>query len=271
MNQPLAYIHPEAKLGANVVVEPFTYISQKVEIGEGTWIGPNVTIFDYVKIGKNCRIFPGAVIGAIPQDLKFKGEVSVVEIGDNTTIRECVTVNRGTAARAKTVVGSNCLLMAYVHVAHDCIVGNSVIIGNGTQLAGEVEIDDFAILSAHVLVHQFVRIGSYVMISGGGLVRKDVPPYVKAGKDPLAYVGLNIIGLRRRGFNPEKVNEIHEIFRSIYQKGMNVSQGIQWIEENMPSNPDRDYIVNFVKNSKRGIIRSATKSTSAAATDEDDD
>ncbi len=269
MNQPLAFIHPEAKLGANVVVEPFAYISKNVEIGEGTWIGPNVTILDHVKIGRNCKIFPGAVIGAIPQDLKFRGEESYVEIGDNTILRECVTVNRGTVARITTKVGNNCLLMAYVHVAHDSIVGNNVILGNGTQLAGEVEIDDFAILSAHVLVHQFVKIGSHVMVSGGSLVRKDIPPYVKAGREPIAYVGLNVIGLRRRGFNPEKVAEIHEIFRSIYQKGMNVSQGIEWIENNIPSNPDRDYIVNFIKTSKRGIIRSGLKS--GISSNEDDD
>ena len=269
MNQPLVFIHPEAKLGANVVVEPFAYISKNVEIGEGTWIGPNVTILDHVKIGRNCKIFPGAVIGAIPQDLKFRGEESYVEIGDNTILRECVTVNRGTVARITTKVGNNCLLMAYVHVAHDSIVGNNVILGNGTQLAGEVEIDDFAILSAHVLVHQFVKIGSHVMVSGGSLVRKDIPPYVKAGREPIAYVGLNVIGLRRRGFNPEKVAEIHEIFRSIYQKGMNVSQGIEWIENNIPSNPDRDYIVNFIKTSKRGIIRSGLKS--GISSNEDDD
>lgn len=270
MNQPLAFIHPEAKLGANIVVEPFAYISKNVEIGEGTWVGPNVTILDHVKIGKNCKIFPGAVVGAIPQDLKFRGEESYVEIGDNTTLRECVTVNRGTAARITTKVGNNCLLMAYVHVAHDSIVGNNVILGNGTQLAGEVEIDDFAILSAHVLVHQFVRIGSHVMVSGGSLVRKDIPPYVKAGKEPISYVGLNVIGLRRRGFNPEKVAEIHEIFRSIYQKGMNVSQGIEWIENNIPSNPDRDYIVNFIKSSKRGIIRSGLKSGGSSIAEDDD-
>lgn len=269
MNQPLAFIHPEAKLGANVVVEPFAYISKNVEIGEGTWIGPNVTILDYVKIGKNCKIFPGAVVGAIPQDLKFKGELTFVEIGDNTTLRECVTVNRGTAARNKTVVGNNCLIMAYAHVAHDSIVGNYVILGNGTQLAGEVEIDDFAILSAHVLVHQFVRIGSHVMVSGGSLVRKDIPPYVKAGKEPISYVGLNVVGLRRRGFNPEKVSEIHEIFRAIYQRGMNVSQGIEWIENNIPANPDRDYIVNFIKGSKRGIIRSGLKASSSASEDDE--
>ena len=200
MKQPLAYVHPEAKVADNVVIEPFVTIDQDVEIGEGTRIGSGVTILPGTRIGKNCRIFPGAVLGAVPQDLKFRGEYTTVEIGDNNTIREFVTINRGTAANGKTVVGNNNLIMAYVHIAHDCIVGNNIILVNNTQLAGEVIIDDYAILGGMSAVHQFVHIGPHVMISGGSLVRKDVPPYIKAGREPLSYVGINSIGLRRRNY-----------------------------------------------------------------------
>ncbi len=255
MKQPLAYVHPEAKVADNVVIEPFVSIDKDVVIGEGTRIGSSVTIMPGVRIGKNCRIFPGAVIGAEPQDLKFKGEYSIVEIGDNTTIREYVTINRGTAAKGKTVVGSNCLLMAYVHVAHDCVVGNNVILVNSTQLAGEVVIDDFAILGGMSAVHQFVHIGSHVMISGGSLVRKDVPPFIKAGREPLSYVGINSIGLRRRNFNNEKIREVQEIYRYIYQKGLNISQAVEIIEAEMPASTERDEVLLFIKDSKRGIIR----------------
>ncbi len=255
MKQPLAYVHPEAKIADNVVIEPFVTINHDVIIGEGTRIGSSATILPGVRIGKNCRIFPGAVIGAEPQDLKFKGEYSTVEIGDNTTIREFVTVNRGTVAKGKTVIGSNCLLMAYVHVAHDCIVGNNCILVNSTQLAGEVIIDDFVILGGMSAVHQFVHIGSHVMISGGSLVRKDVPPFIKAGREPLSYVGINSIGLRRRNFNNEKIREIQEIYRYIYQKGLNISQAVEVIEAEMPASTERDEILLFIKDSKRGIIR----------------
>ena len=255
MKQPLAYVHPEAKVADNVVIEPFVSIDKDVVIGEGTRIGSSVTIMPGVRIGKNCRIFPGAVIGAEPQDLKFRGEYTTVEIGDNTTIREYVTINRGTVAKGKTVVGSNCLLMAYVHVAHDCVVGNNVILVNGTQLAGEVVIDDFAILGGMSAVHQFVHVGSHVMISGGSLVRKDVPPYIKAGREPLAYVGINSIGLRRRNYSNEKIREVQEIYRYIYQKGLNISQAVEIIEAEMPASPERDEVLLFIKDSKRGIIR----------------
>jgi UDP-N-acetylglucosamine acyltransferase len=255
MKQPLAYVHPEAKIADNVVIEPFVTIDKDVTIGEGTRIGSSATIMAGVRIGKNCRIFPGAVIGAEPQDLKFRGEYSTVEIGDNTTIREFVTVNRGTSAKGKTVIGSNCLLMAYVHVAHDCIVGNNVILVNSTQLAGEVIIDDFVILGGMSAVHQFVHIGSHVMISGGSLVRKDVPPFIKAGREPLSYVGINSIGLRRRNFNNEKIREVQEVYRYIYQKGLNISQAVEVIEAEMPASTERDEILLFIKDSKRGIIR----------------
>lgn len=255
MSQSLASIHPDAKIGQNVTIGAFTTIYGDVEIGEGTWIANNVTIMDGARIGKNCRIFPGAVISAIPQDLKFRGEKTTAEVGDNTTVRECATINRGTASKGKTVVGSNCLLMAYTHVAHDCALKDFIILGNGTQLAGEVEIDDHAILSAHVLVHQFVRIGQHVMISGGSHVLKDVPSFVKAAREPLCYMGLNVVGLRRRAFSPEKIQEIQTIYRHIYQSSMNNREAVSYIEANMPSTPERNMIVEFVKTSKRGIMR----------------
>ncbi|NCB08585.1 MAG: acyl-ACP--UDP-N-acetylglucosamine O-acyltransferase [Bacteroidia bacterium] len=255
MKQPLAYVHPDAKVADNVVIEPFVSIDQDVVIGEGTRIGSSVTILPGTRIGKNCRIFPGAVIGAVPQDLKFRGEYSTVEIGDNTTIREYVTINRGTAAKGKTIVGNNCLLMAYVHIAHDCTVGNNVIMVNSSQLAGEVVVDDWAILSGMVAVHQFCHIGSHVMVSGGSLVRKDIPPFIKAGREPLSYVGINSIGLRRRNYNNDKIREIQDIYRYIYQKGLNVAQATEIIEAEMPATPERDEILLFVKDSKRGIIR----------------
>jgi len=258
MSQNLAFVHPDAKIGKDVIIGPFAYIAGNVVIGDGTWVGPNATILDGARIGKNCKVFPGAVISAIPQDLKFKGEESTAEVGDNTTMRECVTINRGTKSRGRTVVGSNCLLMAYVHVAHDCILGNNIILGNGTQLAGEVEIDDFAILSGQVLVHQFERIGMHVMVQGGTKVNKDIPPFIIVAREPITFAGLNIIGLRRRGFNAEKVAEIQEIYRNLYSKGMNVSQAVAFIESNMPQTLDRDLILNFIKGSKRGIVREFT-------------
>ena len=255
MSQHLTNIHPEAKVAKDVVIEPFTSISKNVEIGEGTWIGPNVTIMEGARIGKNCQIFPGAVISAIPQDLKFEGEETTTEVGNNTTIRECVTINRGTKSKNKTVVGDNCLLMAYVHVAHDCMVGNNVILGNVCTLAGEIVVDDFAILSGLVAVHQFVHVGAHVIISGGSLVRKEVPPYIKAARDPLSYVGINSVGLRRRNFTNEKIREIQDIYRFIYQKGLNTMQAIDIIETEIPATKERDEVLLFVKDSKRGIIR----------------
>ena len=255
MKQPLAYVHPDAKIADNVVIEPFVSIDHDVIIGEGTRIGSSVTILPGTRIGKNCNIFPGAVIGAIPQDLKFRGEYTTVEIGNNTTLREFVTVNRGTAARGKTTVGNNCLIMAYVHIAHDCSVGNNVILVNNTQLAGEVNVDDWAIISGMTAVHQFCHIGSHVMISGGSLVRKDVPPFIKAGREPLSYVGINSIGLRRRNVTNEKIREIQDIYRYIYQKGLNTAQAVEIIETEMPATQERDEILLFVKDSKRGIIR----------------
>jgi len=255
MISDLAFVHPDARLGKDVIVEPFAYIAANVVIGDETWIGPNSTIMDGARIGKKCRIFPSAVVSGIPQDLKFRGEDTTAEIGDNTTIREGVTVNRGTAAVGKTVVGSGCLLMAYSHVGHDCAIGNNCIIGNTTGLAGEVKIDDWAILSGGTLVHQFARIGAHVMVGGGSKIRTDVPPFIKADREPLSYMGLNSVGLTRRGFEKETIDEIHNIYRAIYQNGMNISQALEHVEKVFKPSPDRDYILDFIRKSERGIIR----------------
>ncbi|MDR0659432.1 MAG: acyl-ACP--UDP-N-acetylglucosamine O-acyltransferase [Prevotellaceae bacterium] len=254
----LTQIHPEAKLAKDIVVCPFTTIAKNVEIGEGAWIGPNVTIMENVKIGKNCKIYPGAVVGAEPQDLKFQGEETYVIIGDNVTIRECVTINRGTAAsgKYKTIIGNNCLLMSYVHVAHDSVIGNNVILASYTGVAGESVIQDWAILGGQTGMHQFTRIGTHAMLSGGSLVGKDVPPYVIAGHHPLSYGGVNRIGLRRRGFTNEKINEMHDIYRIIYFGGLNITDACTKIEAEMPQTEERDIILEFIRTSKRGIIKS---------------
>ncbi len=255
MNQPLAYVHPQAKVAKNVVIEPFVNIEKNVEIGEGTWIGSNVTIMEGARIGKNCRIFPGAVIAAIPQDLKFQGEDSIVRIGDNTTIREYVTINRGTKASYETVIGNNCLLMAYVHIAHDCVIGDYVVMSNGCNLAGHIKVDDWALIGGLSAIHQFVHIGCHCMISGGSLVRKDVPPYTKGAREPLSYVGVNSIGLRRRGFNSDQISQIQDIYRVIYLRGYNVSQAINLIEAEIEATPERDEILTFINQSSRGIMK----------------
>jgi UDP-N-acetylglucosamine acyltransferase len=260
MNQPLAYIHPGAKIARNVVVEPFTTIHNNVVIGSGTWIGSNVTIMEGARIGSNCRIFPGAVISAIPQDLKFEGEDSLTVIGDNVTVRECVTINRGTSASGKTEIGNNCLIMATAHIAHDCVLGDNSIIVNGVALAGHVIIGKFAIIGGLAAVHQFIHIGDHAMISGGSLVRKDVPPYTKAGKEPLSYVGINSIGLRRRGFTTEKIREIQDIYRILYQKNYNTSQALEKLEAEMEATAERDDIITFIRNSQRGIMKGYTGS-----------
>ncbi|MDR0546128.1 MAG: acyl-ACP--UDP-N-acetylglucosamine O-acyltransferase [Dysgonamonadaceae bacterium] len=255
MKQLLASVHPEAIIGENVTISPFVTVDKNVIIGDNTYIYPNAVILEGARIGSNCRIFPGAVISAIPQDLKFAGEETVCEIGDNTTIRECATVNRGTASRGKTVVGSNCLLMAYSHTAHDCVIKNHVILGNATQLAGEVEVDDYAILSGGSLVHQFTRIGKHVMLQGGSKVSKDIPPYVMAGREPLVFAGINIVGLRRRGFSSEQISVMQEVYRILYQSGLNFSAAIGCIQENIPSSAEKQEIIDFVTASQRGIIR----------------
>ena len=255
MHQPLAYVHPGSKIDKSVVIDPFVTIENNVIIGKGTWIGSNATIMEGARIGENCRIFPGAVISAIPQDLKFNEEDSIVEIRNNTTIRECATVNRGTSVTGKTIIGENCLLMAYSHIAHDCIIGNNCVIVNGVALGGHVTIGDHAILGGNSAVHQFVTIGKHSMISGGSLVRKDIPPYIKAAREPLSFIGINSIGLRRRGFTEEKITEIQNIYRILFQKNNNNSQAVIKIEAELKSSPERDEITSFVRHSGRGIMK----------------
>jgi UDP-N-acetylglucosamine acyltransferase len=255
MSRSLTNIHQDAILGKNVIVEPFATIEKDVVIGDNCWIGPNVVIHNGARIGNNVKIFPGAVISGIPQDLKFNGEETTCEIGDNTVIREFVTLNRGTEDRWKTKIGANCLIMAYVHLAHDCFLGDNCILSNGTQLAGHVTVEDFAIFGGTCAVHQFSKIGSHVMIGGGSLVRKDVPPFVKAGREPISYSGVNVVGLRRRGFSNESVAQIQEIYRIIYQKSYNTAKAIKEVEELVPPSPEKDIILNFIKSSERGIMK----------------
>ena len=251
----LAQVHPDAKIGNNVIIEAFTSVSEDVIIGDDCWIAPNVTIMNGARIGKNCKIFPGAVISAIPQDLKFSGEDTIAEIGDNSTIRECVTMNRGTKDRMKTAIGKNCLVMAYVHLAHDCIVGNNVIIANSVNLAGHVTIEDFAILEGYVGVSQFVKIGAHSFVTGQTGVRKNVPPFVKAAREPLQYVGVNSVGLRRRGFTNEQILNIEDIYRTLYVKGLNVSNALDVIEQEAPSSDEKTQILKFIRESTNGIMR----------------
>ena len=256
MNQisPSAYIHPEAKLGDNNIIGPFCYIDKDTVIGDNNVFQNSVTINIGARIGNGNEIFPGASISTKPQDLQFRGEQTTCEIGDNNSIRENVTISRGTASKGKTVVGSNNLLMENMHVAHDCVIGNGCIIGNSTKFAGEVIVDDFAIISAVVLCHQFCHIGSYVMIQGGCRFSQDIPPFVIAGKEPTRYCGLNIVGLRRRGFSKEAIDNIHEAYRLLYSKGL-MKEGIEEIRKTLPTSPEIEYIIKFVENSQRGIIR----------------
>jgi len=255
MHSTLAVIHPEAQIGENVSIGPFVIIDKNTVIGDNCRIHSHAVLYDGARIGANCEIFPGAVISGIPQDLKFKGEITTAEIGDNTTIRECVTVNRGTASKGKTIVGKNCLIMAYSHIAHDCVVKNHVIIGNATQIAGEVEIDDFAIISGGTLIHQFVKISKHVMIQGGSRVGKDIPPYTLIGREPIVYCGINIVGLRRRGFTNEQVYLIQDIYRTLYTRGLNNTDAIHCIEIEYEESKERNLILDFIKSSKRGILR----------------
>lgn len=255
MIQPLAYVHPSAKIADNVTIDPFVTIHKNVEIGEGTHVMNSAVIFEGSRIGKNCKIFPGASIGAIPQDLKFDGEETLTIIGDNTTIREYVTVNKGTKALGYTKVGSNVLLMAYVHLAHDVLVGDNAILANSVQVAGHVVIGESAILGGAALVHQFVKIGRHAMISGGSLVRKDVPPYTKAAREPLSYEGVNSIGLRRRNFSNDKIAEIQEIYRVLFVRGYTTAKALKIIETEIMPSAERDEILQFIKESDRGIMK----------------
>jgi len=252
---PLANVHPDAKIGNNVIIEPFATVQQDVVIGDGSWIGPNAIVWDGSRLGKNVKIYPGASVSSIPQDLKFSGEKTETHIGDNTVIREYVTISRGTTDKFKTVIGKNCLLMAYVHVAHDCMIGNNCILVNTVQVAGHVTIEDWAIIGGASALHQFVKVGAHVMLSGGSLVRKDVPPFTKAAREPLAYAGINTVGLRRRGFTSEKITEIQEIYRYIFLKGMNNKKALEAIEASVAASEERDYILNFIKSSERGIMK----------------
>lgn len=249
------HIKEGAQLGKNVSVESYATIAADVEIGEGTWIGPHVTIMDGVRIGSNCRVFPGSVLGAVPQDLKFDGEQSLLDIGNNVTIREYCTLNRGTKANFKTQISDNCMLMAYVHVAHDCIIGEHAVLVNNVNLGGHVEIGKYAIIGGGSMIHQFVKIGDYCMIGGGSLVRKDIPPFSKAAREPLSYVGVNSIGLRRRGFSTKQINHIQDIYRILFVKGYNTSQAINIIEATINATAEREQILTFLHDSDRGIMR----------------
>ncbi|WP_295841443.1 acyl-ACP--UDP-N-acetylglucosamine O-acyltransferase [uncultured Apibacter sp.] len=255
MIQPLAFVHSDAKIAKNVVIEPFSSIYKDVEIGEGTWIGSNVIIMEGARIGKNCKIFPGAVISAEPQDLKYKGEKALTFIGDNTVIRECVTVSRGTSDKMQTVIGNNCLIMAYSHVAHDCEVGNHCIFSNNTTLAGHITVGDYVVMAGMTAVHQFCSIGNHAFVTGGSLVRKDIPPYVKVARDPLSYVGINSVGLRRRGFSSDKIAEIQNIYRVIFQNKLNITQALSVVEAEFEATPERDEIIQFIQSSMRGVMR----------------
>lgn len=264
MISPLAYIHPNAKIGSNVIVEPFAVIQDKVVVGDNCHIMSHAVIQELTTIGSHCRIFPGAVVGAIPQDLKFVGEESTVEIGDHTTIRECVTINRGTKDRWKTVIGSHCLLMAYSHVAHDCILGNHVILGNAVQLAGHVTVDNYAILSGMAGAHQFTHIGEHTYIAGHTVIRKDVPPFIKAAREPLCFMGINIVGLQRRGFSKEKINEISDIYHVLFVDKSTTSAAVETIEKTFDSSPVKEQILGFINSSKIGIIRRPSKTATDA-------
>ena len=260
---PLANVHPDAKIGNNVTIEPFATVKSDVVIGDGCWIGPNAVLWEGTRLGKNVKIYPGASISSVPQDLKFAGEKTETFIGDNTSIREFVTISRGTTDKLRTEIGKNCLLMAYVHVAHDCIIGNNCVLVNAVQVAGHVTIDDWAIIGGASAVHQFVKVGAHVMVSGGSLVRKDIPPFTKAAREPLTYCGINTIGLRRRGFDADKISEIQEIYRYIFLKGLNNSKALDLVEKDLPSSPERDHIVNFIKASERGIMKGFSSGTSS--------
>jgi UDP-N-acetylglucosamine acyltransferase len=259
MISSFAHIHPAAQIGKEVTIDPFAVIEEGVVIGEGTHIMSHAVVMRNTIIGNHCQIFPSAVLGAIPQDLKFEGEETFVEIGDHTTIREFVTVNRGTKDKWKTVVGSHCLLMAYCHIAHDCILGDNVIIANSVQLAGHVEIGNYAILGGMAAAIQFSKIGAHCYIAGGTEIIKDVPPYIKAGRSPLSYVGVNSIGLQRRGFTSEKINSILEIYRNIYLKGFNTTQATEYIEKELPETEEKTEIIKFIRESRRGILKVSSK------------
>ncbi len=250
-----AEVHPNAKIGKDVEIGPFTCIYGDVEIGDGTWIGPNVTIFDGARIGKNCKIFSTAVISADSQDLKYEGEKTTVEIGDNTVIREAVTIHKGTADRWKTVIGNNCLLMAYVHIAHDCIIGNNVIIANATGLSGHITIDDNVVIEGMVGGQQFTHVGKYAFVGGTSRIRKDIPPFVKAAKEPLSFMGVNTIGLKRRGYAEDAIRRIEDIYRLIFVQNKNITKGVEAVNAEIEDCEEKTIILDFIRNSKNGLIK----------------
>lgn len=257
MGENLYSIHPDTIIGNNVEIGNFTTIHNDVEIGDNVRIASNVTIFPGARIASGVKIFPGAVISGMPQDLKYKGERTFAYIGEGTTLRECVTVNRGTAARGQTNVGNNCLIMAYSHIAHDCKIGNDVIISNASQLAGEVIVDDMAVIGGGSMIHQFCHLGKCIMLQGGALVNKDIPPYIKAAREPISFVGLNTIGLHRRGYTQEQINTLQEIYRILYLSDLNVTNALKTIVSTLPKSDLRDEVVEFASCSERGIVRSA--------------
>ena len=259
MISPLAHINPAAKIGENVTIDPFAVIHHDVIIGDECHIMSNAIIMEGTTIGKGCSIFPGAVIGAIPQDLKFIGEKTTTEIGDNTTIREFVTISRGTKDKWKTVIGSNCLIMAYSHIAHDCVIGDYVVLANSVQLAGHVVIDNYAIIGGMSGAAQFAHIGAHSYIAGHSEINKDVPPFIKAGRNPLSYAGINSVGLQRRGFSSETINEILEIYRNIFYKGQNTTQAIETLKTNLSTSKEKEEIIEFISNSQRGILKLFSK------------
>lgn len=255
MKNSLAVISPNSQLHETVEVGPFSMIHENVTIGAGTKIHSNVALYPGTIIGSNCEIYPGAVIGVIPQDLKFEGENTTVEIGDNTIIRECVTIHRGTKDKWKTSIGNNCLLMTYVHVAHDCQIGNNVILASYTDLSGHVTIGDFAILEGKVAAQQFVHIARHAFVGGASLVRKNIPPFIKAAREPLTFAGVNSVGLRRRGFLDDEIKTIEDIYRIIYIQNSNVTKALEIVKETIEASEIRDEIIHFVENSDKGVIR----------------
>lgn len=252
---PHAFIAPEAQIADGATIEPFAYIEGDVQIGCGTWIGPHATVLSGTRIGEDCKVFPGAVVGAVPQDLKYAGESSTVEIGDRTIIRECVTINRGTTDRMRTAVGNDCLIMAYTHLAHDVLVGNHVIIANSGNIAGHVTIEDWVIIEGMAGVQQFVTIGKHAFVGGGSMVRKNVPPYIKAAREPLSYIGVNSIGLRRRGYDNDRILIIEDIYRMLYVQNGNITQALRAAESELPASEDKNVILDFIHASDKGIIR----------------
>ena len=254
-NYKMVEIDPSAQIAHDVEIGSFSCIAGDVVIGEGTWIGPHVTILDGVRIGKNCKIHPGTVLGGIPQDLKFKNEYSLLEIGDNVTVREYCTLNRGTIDKGTTKIDDNCLIMAYVHIAHDCTIGKNSILANSVNLAGHIEVGSHVVIGGMSAVHQFVKIGDHAMVGGGSLVRKDVPPFVKAAREPLSYAGVNSIGLKRRGFSQEEVNRIQDVYRYLFVKGYNTKQALELIKDNVSDHPHKTQILDFIAGSTRGLMK----------------